>query len=469
MPPQILADAPGLLALSALLLLPGALIVRAPWTAVPFLSVSFWIVTWWWLPGAGREGFLRAALLAFLVTVSLRLLKPLGLRPPRLPAMLVAVAALARLTPFFLWPVAPGADMSFHALSALLMVWRDGPPVTYEPLLPLHTFGAYPPGLHALAADVALLSGMAAHRAVFLVALAAQGLLHVAAFAFLKRFLAVPSAGWAACFAVGLARLPTALLGLGEGTSVLALALVLAASAHLIRGSDRSPAVAAGLFLGAAMVTHPPLMGAGALALGLALRPWRRDRRGHRSRLGLAALVALLAAGPFLLRLPLASLGRARWLHRVGALDLALPALALAVASALAYLIDRLMRGGALAARLTLLLLAVAACEGARRDALVEPRLVAGEDLAAMAWIRENTRPLDLICNRARPAGFWIPALAGRAVREPWLPLLYRDDPEARPRGPCAYTYGAGPLDPAARPLFRSGPVVVLEGEIAGP
>jgi hypothetical protein len=153
----------------------------------------------------------------------------------------------------------------------------------------------------------------------------------------------------------------------------------------------------------------------------------------------------------------------------MGAADVALPALALALASVLALVIDRLRRGGTIAARLTLLLLAVAACEGARRDALVQPRLVGEEDLAAMAWIRESTRPLDLICNRARPAGLWIPALAGRAVREPWLPLLYRDDPEARPRGPCAYTYGAGPFGPAARPLFRSGPVVVLEGEIFGP
>jgi hypothetical protein len=381
--------------------------------------------------------------------------------------VLVVVAALARITPFFLWPVAPGPDMSFHALTALLMVWRHGQPATYEPLLPLHTFGAYPPGLHALAADEALLSGIAPHRAVFLVSLAAQGLLHVAAFALLKRFQAVPSAGWAAVVAVGLARLPTAFLGLGDGTSVLALALVLAASAHLVRGLDRSPAVAAGLFLGAAFISHPPLMGAGALTLGLALRPWRADQRGPRGRLSLAALVALLAAGPFLLRLPLASLGRNLWLRRVVARDVALPALALAVAAALAFLIDRLMRGRA--ARLTLLLLAVATCESARRDALVQPRLVTGEDLAAMAWIRENTRPLVLICNGTRPSGLWIPALAGRAIRDPWLPLLYRDDPLARSRGPCAYTYATGPSDLAAPVVFRSGSVVVLEGEIAGP
>jgi hypothetical protein len=468
-PPEVLADAPALLALSALLLLPGLLIVRAPWTAVPFLSLSFWIVSWWWLPGVGRETFLRAALLVFLVTVSLRLLKRLELRPPKGPTLLVVVAALARITPFFLWPVAPGPDMSFHALTTLLMVWRDGLPVSYEPLLPLHTFGGYPPGLHALAADVALLSGMAPHRAVFLVSLAAQGLLHVAAFALLKRFLAMPAAGGAAVFAVGLARLPTALLGLGEGTSMLALALVLAASAHLVRGSDLSPAVAAGLFLGAAFISHPPLMGAGALALGLALRPWRADRHGHRGRLGLAALVALLAAGPFLLRLPVAGLRGTPLLYRVGTRDVALALLALALAVALTFVIDQLMRGRVLAARLTVLLLAVATGESARRDAMVQPRLVAGDDLAAMAWIRDNTRPLDLICNRAGPSGFWIPALAGRAIREPWLPLLYRDEPEARSRGPCAYTYSAAPSDLVPLGVFRSGPVMVLEGEITGP
>jgi hypothetical protein len=469
-PPEVLADAHGLLALSALLLLPGLLVVRAPWTAVPFLSLSFWIVSWWWLPGAGREGFLRAALLGFLVTVSLRLLKPLELRPPTGPAVLVVVAALARIAPFFLWPVAPGPDMSFHALTALVMVWRDGLPVTYEPLLPLHTFGAYPPGLHALAADVALLSGIAPHRAVFLVSLAGQGLLHVAAFALLKRFLAAPAAGRAAVFAVGLARLPTALLGLGDGTAVLALALVLAASTHLVRGSDRSPAVAAGLFLGAAAICHLPLMGAGALTVGLALGPRRADGQGQVGRLWLGAFVALLAAGPFLLRLPLASLGRTRLLQGVGVREVALPALALALAVVLAFGMDRLMRGRALAARrVALLLLAVATCESARRDALIQPRLVAGDDLAAMAWIRENTRPLDLICNRDRPSGLWIPALAGRAIREPWLPLLYRDDPEARPRGPCAYTYATDPSDLAGRPVFRAGKAVVLEGERIGP
>ena len=36
----------GLLAFVVLLLLPGLLVVRAPWPAVPFLSLSFWALSW---------------------------------------------------------------------------------------------------------------------------------------------------------------------------------------------------------------------------------------------------------------------------------------------------------------------------------------------------------------------------------------------------------------------------------------
>ena len=57
------------------------------------------------------------------------------------------------------------------------MAWRDGMPATYEPLLPIGSFGAHAPGLPFLAGDMALLSGLAPHRAVLMVALASFGLL----------------------------------------------------------------------------------------------------------------------------------------------------------------------------------------------------------------------------------------------------------------------------------------------------
>jgi len=56
-----------ILGLAALLLLPGFLVVRAPWTAVPFLSLFFWIASWWWLPFGGRGRFLAGALVAFIL------------------------------------------------------------------------------------------------------------------------------------------------------------------------------------------------------------------------------------------------------------------------------------------------------------------------------------------------------------------------------------------------------------------
>ena len=314
---DLAAETRGLLAFAALLLLPGLLVARAPWTAVPFLSVSFWIVSWWW--GLPRLAFLHGALIVFLFLAVLRLLQPLPPLRPAWPTLLVAAAAAARLVPYAAWPVAPGADMSLHSLSALLLVWRDGIPRTYEPLLPIHAFGAYTPGLHSLAADVALLSGLAPYRAAFLVSAAAHGLLAVAAYAALSRFVAPSVAALAAVLGLGMARAPQSFFGWGANPSVLALALVVAAAALLARGTGRSPAVAAGLFLGAAVVTHAMIV-ACAVALAplvigsVALAP-SAERARRRDRFAIAGLVAVLAALPFLAQLDFTlSPGERAWL-----------------------------------------------------------------------------------------------------------------------------------------------------------
>ena len=316
MPPDLAAEARGLLALGALLLLPGLVIVRAPWTAVPFLSAAFWIVSWWW--GLPRLAFLHGALIAFALLALLRVLRLPPLRP-RWPTVLVAGAAAARLLPYAAWPVAPGADMSLHSLSALLLVWHDGIPRTYEPLLPIHTFGAYTPGLHGLAADVTLLSGLPVWRAAFLVSVAAHGLLTVAVYAALSRFFGRPVAAVTAVLGLGMARVPQSFFGWGANPSVLALALVTAAAALLARGTARSPAVAAGLFLGAAVLTHTMIaacaVAAAPLALALIVGTAPADRALVRDRFILAGLVALLAAAPFLAQLHFTvSPGERAWL-----------------------------------------------------------------------------------------------------------------------------------------------------------
>ena len=317
MPPDLAAEARGLLALAALLLLPGLVVVRAPWTAVPFLSASFWIVSWWW--GLPRLAFLHGALIALALLALMRLLQPLPPLRPRWPTVLVAAAAAARLLPYAAWPVAPGADMSLHSLSALLLVWHDGIPRTYEPLLPIHAFGAYTPGLHGLAADVTLLSGLPAYRAAFLVSAAAHGLLTIAAYWALSRVFDRPVAALAAVIGLGMARVPQSFFGWGANPSVLALALVTAAAALLARGRGRSPAVAAGLFLGASVVTHTMIaacaVAAAPLMVGLFAATSAGERVRLRDRFVVAGVVAVLAALPFLAQLDFTlSSGERAWL-----------------------------------------------------------------------------------------------------------------------------------------------------------
>ena len=298
MPPDLLADARGLVALAALLLLPGLLVVRAPWTAVPFLSAGFWVLTWFWLPSVGRERFLASALLTFLLLALLRLLPPWRARWPRWPTVLVVTVAAARLLPFFVWPTAPGAQASFQAVSTLLMVWRDGLPASYEPLFPLRAFSAYPHGAHGLAADVTLLAGLAAHRAAWLVRLAAEGLLHVALYGLLARRLDTRAAALGAVLAVALARVPTALAVCGE-PFVLALAFGLAAAGLLTGHREWPSAVAGGFLLAAATSCHPL---AAAITLAALVVTARRGTSGRGARPALALAVAFGASAPFLWR-----------------------------------------------------------------------------------------------------------------------------------------------------------------------
>jgi len=432
----------GLLAFVVLLLLPGLLVVHAPWPAVPFLSLSFWALSWGWLFGASRQRFLHAALPGFLLLALLRLLKPLGLRAPRGSTVLVLAAAALPLLAFFCWPLCPGAEMSFHSLGARLLVWRDGLPLTYEPLVSLRPFGAHAPALPALAADVSLLSGLAPAKAVLLAHQAAVGLLIVALHAFLVRLAppgAPPVAALGAVLAVALARVPAAFSIFGDGGPVFALAFAMAAAAWLRPTGRRSAAVAAGLFLGASALAQPALALAALVALGLRLRPWRDgDVRDVRVRLGLAAALAIALAAPFLLRLAEA-LSLAETEAAVpGARQVAPPLAALFVAAAVPWLARRLWppRRWAVLGLAGLGLAAVGSSVfdwlGRRNELRPGPA-----EQAVIARLSAETGPWETVCIEPGSAGLWIPALAGRPVSHSWTPLVYRDEVAATEPVPC--------------------------------
>jgi hypothetical protein len=366
--------------LAALVLLPGLLVVRAPWPYVPFLSMAFWMASWRWLEpfGAGRAAFVRSALLVFAALGCLRLLKPLGLRRPRARAMAVLLLAVL---PLALVPsTAPvGLDASFRAAGVRVLSWRDGWPVSYEPLLPLAPFGAHAPGLTAVAADVALLAEHPPLASLRLAEAAGLGLLPLACYALLRR--RYPGTALAAASLLAALALVT---GAPAPTAVaLAFAVAGLRLAWSARGWPR--ASTAGALLGAAVVVQPAIGAvAGIAALGVG---WRR-----RARVPALATFAALLAGPT----------------------------ALTVVRALSA--DE-VRGWL--------------ADAGRREAPLPPAAHEPE----YAAIGRQVGGLEVVETQAGTSGAWIPALAGRRVTTPWVPAIYRTEWREAAWPPAAWTY----------------------------
>jgi hypothetical protein len=445
----------GFLALALLALLPGMLVARAPWTAVPALSLAFWALSAWWpLPGRGRA--LAAGLVAFGLLALLRLLPkhevpaPPGWRPSRAPAppprrrppratsgasLLVVAVALALMAPVPLWHHAPGPRLAFQTTTARLLLWRDGIPATAEPLLTLAPVGAHAPALATLAADVSRLSGLDPAGSMLLVVVAAAGLLLVGLFALHATWAPPWAAALGAVGALGAMPWPATLSAWGEGEALLALALALPAVALVVGHVSRSSAVAAGMLLAAAALSQPLLCAVLLLAVAL-------GRRGGAGRLALACVLALILAGPGLW--PLAQALSARegvaLARAVRPGELAALAIGLALAASLPLALVPLAEPRSRAGRLARAGLAVlgAALLVARLHGWVGSGQLSPHQREALARASIETRPLEVLC-APEALRNWVPALAGRAAGPPgpWVPPVYAEEWAARIARPC--------------------------------
>jgi hypothetical protein len=451
------------LLVATLVLLPGLLVVRAPWTAVPALSLAFWALSAWWPPLAslGRGRFLAATLTVFGLLFLLRLLpkhevlpppgwvpgpappprtRP-GLPPPTLASaasLLVVAASVALLGPLPLWHNAPGPALAFQTTTARLLVWRDGVPATAEPLLPLAPVGAHAPAVATLAADASRLSGLDPALSVLIVVVVAAGLLLVGLFSLHATWAPPRAAALGALVGLAAAPWPGALAPWGEGEALLALAFALPAAALILGHASRSSAVAAGMLLAASALAQPCIAAIVLVGCTIAAKVVSRER-GSRSIL--SALVALLLAAPGLW--PLAQSLSPREAEAVLLSvrpDALLPSGVGLVLAAFAPLL--FVRLAARARGASAATAAVATVAAALLVARVHGWIGSGQlpvtIRSALARVATETGPLRSVC-APEGARDWVPALAGRAAGEPgpWVPLVYADEWARRPRKPC--------------------------------
>ncbi len=456
----------------ALLLLPGLVVVRAPWTAVAPLSLAFWTLSAWWPPFAahGRSRLLAAALFATLLLAALRLLPrhtvapPPGWREPAVPApvarpgldppplgsrasWLVLAAALLLLLPVPAWRNAPGARLAFQTTTARLALWHDGLPWSGEPLLPLEPVAAHAPALATLVADLSLVARLDPGDAASWVLAVAVALVLVGAYALHAIWAPPGAAALGALAGVALAPWPAALAVFGDVEALVALAFLLPAAALAVGHRSRSSAVAAGFLLGAGSLAQPVLAAVAALASAAFALARASERRPVAARHAWIVALALATAAPGLLRLAhvlstaeaLAVLGSIRaaellWLA-LGLVCAVVPPLALR-GGALGRLGGRRGARRALAAVAALLLLLRLSSWFAAGQ--LAPDVRAGLLLASL-----RLPQLAALC---APDGVrdFVPALAGRRAGEPgvWVAPPHAEEWARRERIPCAASLG---------------------------
>jgi len=434
-------DARAVAATAALVALPGVLVVRSPWRAVPLLSLAFWVTSWTWPLGGSRTRVLHGFLMVFGALVLFRIVRP---GPwPRLgrAQMLVVLGAILLAVPQAQRVVPAGTRAPVDALAAELLAWHDGWPASFEPLSPRQPFQAS--GLAAVTADVVLLSGAPAHRAVFAMTVAADALLLLALWS-LAGTRAPP--GRAAVVASA-ALLPAAAVATASGVLASAFAVEAVALWHDRRGYPS--AFTAGACVAAAIATDVTTAPCALLLASLLSRlgpdPVADQAQASAvpGRGRTAAWTAAVLALPLVWRLP-----------PIEAPDVASLA-AVALGGLLGLAAGRRSVAGW---RVVAPALVVVAAGGALLGRAAD--VVTRDEEAAMTWIRDHARPLDRVCAPDVPAARWIPAIAGRPATLPmgsgW-PV---------PAGQCAVRISLSGLAPPGAlpsnaPAFRAGQAVV--------
>jgi hypothetical protein len=219
--------------------------------------------------------------------------------------LIFAAVIMLRCLPMYLQIAPSGADMSMHTYIARLIYDNDGLPNTYEPLLPISEFGAYPTGFPTLSAIISLVSLEPIHRSSLLVTCLTHALITLGLFVFLLNFFDRNVSIAAALGASFLTRSPQWIIRWGGNPTVLALFFFILCFALIIemkKGFSNTKLILASLFLAATLITHSIIFYAGCFFLLAYLLASLRDMPYIKNILKMGPIFLLMSA-PYLINI----------------------------------------------------------------------------------------------------------------------------------------------------------------------
>lgn len=224
-------------------------------------SLAFWIISAWFVKFLGfsyfsfATGILILSICAFSIVIKKY---PISRRKEDYIVLFFFLCVVAlRFIPMTQLFVAPGnGDMSEHTYPVVLILWNEGIPNSYQPLLPIDHFGAYAAGFHTVAALFSWFGNIPEYQATFIVSVLAHALITLGLYVFLRMYFSWQVAGITSLFTGFFTTYPQLIFHWGGNPTVLSFFFVLLFVAiHLSEQTTKGMLFSA-LFLIASLLTH---------------------------------------------------------------------------------------------------------------------------------------------------------------------------------------------------------------------
>ncbi|MFH1710371.1 MAG: hypothetical protein ABH860_04790 [bacterium] len=277
------------------------------------LSISFFVVLPWFVKYLNVPLMFSAYLVfisaAIIMVINIKRIDMKLLNIDRNEMILIGIFLLVlflRCLPVFFQVAPAGADMSMHSYIAQLIYNNDGILKSYEHLLPISNFGAYPAGFPTLSALISLMRDCPVYRSSLLMSCLTHALICFGLFVLLLRFFDRNTAAATSIAATFLTRSPQWVIRWGGNPTVLALFFFAVAFSLIIElkdGFSWLKVIFASLALAAVLITYPTVFYIGGLVLSVYFLMSLKNYRNICGTASMLFLFTLILLMPYLANL----------------------------------------------------------------------------------------------------------------------------------------------------------------------